>query len=86
MQRIASVADAAAYGGTDDDSDDEEDEEQKAKAQEAAKDVTPLQSFMYGSYALCGARWCSLAAACPAWLSALSKSTLSRAVAQHRQA
>jgi hypothetical protein len=45
LQRIASVADAAAYGA-DSGSDDEDEEEAKAKAQEAGKVVTPLQALM----------------------------------------
>lgn len=45
-QRIASVADVAAYGGGADSDDEEDEEEQKAKQQQAATEVTPLQSFM----------------------------------------
>ncbi|PSC71348.1 hypothetical protein C2E20_5234 [Micractinium conductrix] len=47
-ERIASVADAAAFGGKevgggDEDSDSEDEEEQRAKAATAEKEVTPLQ-------------------------------------------
>ncbi len=47
LQRISSVADAAAYGGKSaDDSDDDDAEEQRAKAAAAAKAVTPVQAAM----------------------------------------
>ncbi|EFN54291.1 expressed protein [Chlorella variabilis] len=45
-ERIASVADVAAYGGGADSDDEEDEEEQKAKQQQAATEVTPLQSFI----------------------------------------
>ena len=46
LQRIASVADAAAVGGVAEDSDSEDEEEAKAKAAVAAQEVTPLQTVM----------------------------------------
>ena len=51
LQRIASVANAAAFGGKevgggDEDSDSEDEEEQRAKAATAEKEVTPLQCAM----------------------------------------
>lgn len=47
VQRIASVADAAAFKpGAGGDDDDEDEEELKARQQQEAKEVTPLQSLM----------------------------------------